>query len=77
MVMPETIDYLKSEIERLEALPKAALIRENLERLKSAVRDAEASMAATEEFYEKIKRHEARYPKEKGRECPERVCRSR
>ena len=23
MVMPETIDYLKSEIERLEALPKA------------------------------------------------------
>lgn len=77
MVMPETIEYLKSEIDRLEALPTAALIRENLERLKRAVKDAEGSMEATEQFYGKIKRHKARYPKQKGRVSTGRVCRSR
>ena len=53
MVMPETIDYLKSEIERLEALPKAALIRENLERLKKTVHEAEASIE-TKDFYKRL-----------------------
>lgn len=55
MVMQSTIDYLKRAIKRIESHPeKKEALREHLARLKETVRNAEASLEATEEFYRKL-----------------------